>query len=103
MQEYDKVPASAHYAYIINILLLLHVLHVLHGKTSLRTPRQTSNIYTANPLYSSSLTLKKFADSPAVDEALRKVKKPPKWNYGVEVPVRGHKWGQMSVIDKRRL
>ena len=52
--------------------------------------------------YSSSLTLKKFADSPAVDEALRKVKKPPKWNYGVEVPVRGHKWGQMSVIDKRR-
>ena len=36
--------------------------------------------YTANPLYSSSLTLKKFADSPAVDEALRKVKKPPKWN-----------------------
>ena len=26
---------------------------------------QTSNIYTANPLYSSSLTLKKLADSPA--------------------------------------
>ena len=31
---------------------------------ALRVKHQTSNIYTANPLYSSSLTLKKFADSP---------------------------------------
>jgi hypothetical protein len=34
---------------------------------------------------------------------LCEVKKLSKWNYRVEVSVRGHKWGEMSVIDKRSL